>query len=592
MLKRWRARTGLVMAVLFASLVMPAQAQQQSAMIGPRSPRPVVAVAPSPDWPADGTMLVLRGGEYDTRRLMRTRDGGQTWQDVAEPVPESRGPNNAVWVIQGPSGRVTLYREQHAMRGGAPVFTTLFRSTDDGDSWVQVWDSSTGFGTLRSSTIVFSPAFVTDGLVYHLIGGRLLRSVDAGATWQTVALAGEKGAEALAFSPIYATDRTILVSISALGTDYRPIGADTEAGFLLSTDGGGTWRPIPLPSHNGKPFPRVTQIVPSPTFAEDGTLFVEAHDGWEVLDRGATPLAAVFRSTDRGLTWGAVLPAVPANPGFMFAPRSFRLALSPSFAEDSTALVVRALPSDAEHRSGQCLVQLSTDAGTTWSEQQSLTPIEWCGTLAFWQGPDGMVAVGARSISYDLGETWHPIEPPDGAEVTDVRASPAFDQDGVLLVGLTRGGILALGPGAQAARGRESCNASPADALAQLYENVEWMWDQLGCATAPAQVARIFEKRSTTSSGRPVRIVWVPGVAASVYVLDASPRPNGASYWLIPLPAGPEPQAPDREVAVLRQGFENGKAWVFLDQDGHPTEAIFLGGPGFSGEYRAFEIPR
>jgi hypothetical protein len=123
MLRVWGTRAGLS-AALFAKLVLQGRAQQQSAMIGPRSPSEVAAVAPSPDWPDDGTMLALRSGVRED--LRRTRDGGQPWHQ-------------------------------------------------------------------------------------------------------------EMGVEALAFSPTYAADRSILVSISALGAQNR---ADTEAGFPISADGG------------------------------------------------------------------------------------------------------------------------------------------------------------------------------------------------------------------------------------------------------------------------------------------------------------------------------------------------------------------
>ena len=50
-----------------------------------------------------------------------------------------------------------------------------------------------------------------------------------------------------------------------------------------------------------------------------------------------------------------------------------QLALSPSFAEDQTVLLGTRAETDAEHQDGQCWVQRSKDAGTTWGEKQ---PVE------------------------------------------------------------------------------------------------------------------------------------------------------------------------------------------------------------------------
>jgi hypothetical protein len=246
---------------------------------------------------------------------------------------------------------------------------------------------------------------------------------------------------------------------------------------------------------------------------------------------------------------------------------------------------------DAEHRDGQCRVQHSTDGGATWSEPLDLTPIERCGTVGIWSGPDGMVAVGARSISYDLGGTWQPIEQPAGAAITDVRASPGFDQDGVLLVGLTHGGVLALGPGAQPVQGHQACKAPPVETLAPFFETVDWLLDRLGCATGVEQRARYLEKQSVVN-GRPARLIWVRGAPAALLVLYTNPRPDGTYGWFYPLPAIAEPDAPDREVTIVRQGFENGKAWIVLDQDERPAEILFISGDGFSGEYRSLEPTR
>jgi photosystem II stability/assembly factor-like uncharacterized protein len=512
MVKAWMMRAGLV-AALFAMLAAPGRAEESTVApdlagrIGPRTPYRIVSVAPSPTWQTDGLVLALREvGTFDTD-LTRTRDGGQTWQCLE--LPDKDAGRQEIWSVQAPSGRIAFKRSGRSDKGRLSLDFVLDRSTDDGDSWAEVWNDR----AYRMS-LAFSPTFASDGLAFVMGDRRLMRSTDAGLTWTPVALAGEKGTEAVAFSPAFATDRTVVASVAAIGMNNAPIvrpgtnEPDTEAGLLLSSDGGVSWSPMALPSTGGKTYPRVTQMVLSPTFAEDGTLFVEAMDSWRLLTADPVATLAVFRSTDRGLTWEKATPALSPEVESVEAPELVQLALSPSFAEDRTVFLGTRARSDAANPNGRCWVRRSTDAGTTWSEKQEVAPTHDCGPLEIQQGPDGTVAVAAHGLSYDLGATWLSPTLPAGAGLTEIQASRAIRQDRTLLLGLTRGGVMLVGKGAQSAAGRVICDVPPADEVARFYDADPWFADWLGCPggpPSPASSPSIARRSTDATSGHRFR---------------------------------------------------------------------------------------
>ena len=446
-----------------------------------------------------------------------------------------------------------------------------------------------------------SPTFADDGLLLLQADRHLLRSTDAGQTWTTVALAGEKGTEAVAFSPSYATDRTIVASIAAIDMRDAPIvrpgtnEPDTEAGMLLSSDGGASWSPIALPSHDGTRVPRVTQIALSPTFAEDGTLFVEALDGWPQPYRDPVPTSAVFRSTDRGLHWEMISSPVKVEPEHKRYQTMVQLALSPSFAEDQTVLLGTRAETDAEHRDGQCWVQRSTDAGTTWGEKQPVEPIEGCGTLAIWQGSNWHRRRGRaqrlvrsrRDLAADRPAARHRGH-------GRPRHPPTIGQDGPVFVGLTHGGVLVLGSDAPPVRGHVDCAVPLADEVARVFDSDPWIRDRMGCPTGPA-VQRTFAERRGKVRGQDARGIATegyhphePGAPTSV----TSSRPGRTERRTGPLALNVSFQVEaERPIPGAIQSFDdNGFAYILHDP-GQPVEIVFGTGGPLGGPYRRVVVP-
>ena len=138
----------------------------------------------------------------------------------------------------------------------------------------------------------------------------LYRSDDGGQSWNQVG--GGLPADWLAdvvFSPTFAQDQTLFAAVAT---------ADRGLGIWRSVDGGRSWRA----ANKGLNDMAISQLAISPAYATDGTLFATARKG------------GVYRSTTRGESWEPLTEryrpegAVGESPG--------DLVLSPTYTEDQT----------------------------------------------------------------------------------------------------------------------------------------------------------------------------------------------------------------------------------------------------------------
>ena len=126
----------LLALCLLAVVAAPGRAQDPGTRIGPRMPYKIGAIAPSPDWATDGVILAVRDQGSYKQDLMRTRDGGQSWQLL--PLPRSDATRLSSWFVQGPGGRIVFYLAGVSSKGNLSLDDTLFRSADDGETWEDV----------------------------------------------------------------------------------------------------------------------------------------------------------------------------------------------------------------------------------------------------------------------------------------------------------------------------------------------------------------------------------------------------------------------------------------------------------------------
>lgn len=319
-------------------------------------------------------------------RLLRSDDGGQTWADLGEVIPEG------IWDFAVPSPQAVV---------AADVLGNMFHSPDAGLTWAQAFTSPGPRPAFLSSA---RPAFADPFNGYFGYGGGfVIKTTDSGATWTQI-------------SSGYGASLTDVARF----TDGRLI-AVGEAGALLTNTGaqGAPWT-VP-PAFTAQSFVAVDVVGPQAVVVADA-------DG------------RVYRSADGGQTW-TVGGAAP--PGLAAADLDFSTPLDgwvagAGFSEaavfhttdggDSWTPITDFLGSyvsvDFEGQNGWAanvggLYYRTTDGGANWTEGE--LPAEFGGIqdMDFADASVGYAVgwYGFAARSDDGGVTWETLPVP--ADVDD-----------------------------------------------------------------------------------------------------------------------------------------------------------------------------
>ena len=298
----------------------------------------VTSLAVSPDFPNDRTIFMgLQGWDLG---VFRSTDGGESWEEVYEGLRGTIAP----WVAVSPT--YASDRTLFAGRGNGGVY----RSNDGGDSWRK---ASRGFprfedigeccGYYPAFSLEFSPAYATDRTVYLGSSDGVFRSTDGGDTWQGVVEGlSDTWIIAITLSPSFVSDNTLFVV--AQDPNW-----DSGSSLFISTNRGDTWRPITanlgplgrLPRWIGSSGHKwiMSGLSVSPSYAEDGSLYAATLDG-------------LLKSSDRGQTWKEVFSYDWQGN---FEPW---VVVSPTYATDGTVYTSKVCGG----------VFRSTDRGATWQD--------------------------------------------------------------------------------------------------------------------------------------------------------------------------------------------------------------------------------
>lgn len=273
-------------------------------------------------------------------------------------------------------------------------------------------------------------------------GGTVLRTIDRGATWQSV---GPPGTELLQFRDIEAfdADHAVILSIGE-GTDSRiyvtsdagqhwtlafvnedPAAFydcmtffDDRRGLALSDPPGGTKFRIIATSNGGRSWHVVDPAGMPPAiagefaFAASGQCITSDHGHRAWFGTGGGAQARVFRSNDRGLTWSVSATPMASGPtagifALAFRSQQHGLAVGGDFAAPTAS------PDNFAS---------TRDGGSSWQLVPSAPPEYRSG--ATWVNGNTVIAVGpsGSDVSTNAGKTWQRFD--NGSLHTTDCASP------------------------------------------------------------------------------------------------------------------------------------------------------------------------
>lgn len=246
--------------------------------------------------------------------IWRTRDGGATWTPlfdrqlalgIGEPAALAIDPNNTDVMFAGTSQRVILGTGNAGFFGQPDSSQGLFKSTDAGNSWIQL---GSGFpaGNTGNALNVLQGQNINVVIIDPANSSALYLSCSSGVFWST-----DGGQNWTAGANAFGDARSLVLDPSSpVGSRILYAGISGRGGFQ-STDGGQTWAQIlsgstPAVSAavgtapNG--FNKVIIALAPPTAVPNPA-------GVQVLyatlegTGGANDPVGIFISTDQGGTW-------------------------------------------------------------------------------------------------------------------------------------------------------------------------------------------------------------------------------------------------------------------------------------------------
>jgi photosystem II stability/assembly factor-like uncharacterized protein len=292
--------------------------------------------------------------------------------------------------------------------------------------------------------------------------GTIVRTVDGGKTWQTIApppdtqkldfrdidAVDDKTAYVLSIGPGEAS-RIFKTSDGGRTWDTQFVNRDEKAFFdamvfwdakhgvavsdsvdgrfvlLVTTDGGNAWTPVPaaglppaLPNEGAFAASGTNLTVPAssaPRGVWPGAS--GARPVW--LGTGAAATARVLRSGDSGRTWTVASTPLPAGPSAGIFSIAFRDAMH--------GVIVGG---DYKNEAGAVdNVAVTSDGGATWAlvKEKGLSGFRSVVAYIPRKGSRALVAVGpsGADLSTDDGRSWRPIEPAPGGGFHTFSIAPS-----------------------------------------------------------------------------------------------------------------------------------------------------------------------
>jgi photosystem II stability/assembly factor-like uncharacterized protein len=360
----------------------------------------------SPDYAQNSTLYAITWHDG----MYVSQDGGKSWKKMSEGLTKDKQADD----YKVPHFMDLKIVQDTMFLGG---FNGLFKTTDSGKQWQEI-------ETLARGTVIamaVSPNYAQDStVVIANYVGNIFISRDKGETWTPI----NRGLEVyrlgkdpeesgqdprrffdIAFSPNYGEDRTIFAGF-------------LRNKFAKSDNSGDLWKIIEIDQKVRGP-----RIVPSPDFAKDKTLFLTNQEG------------RIFRSTDGGNTVKNI-----SEVGRIFGNYAPAMVASPDFAKDKTLFVT-----------GKEGIYQSVDGGLTWKNVSQGTPLSKTPNVQLAMSPnypsDGTIFAGTISglfVSKDGAKSWTKLEKPGfnpNTSVETIAISPDYANDRTVMVSLQGDGL-------------------------------------------------------------------------------------------------------------------------------------------------------
>ena len=252
--------------------------------IGPAAGGRVCRVAGVPGNPLVYYAATASGGVW------RSLDGGLSWKCVTEKLPTSTAGSIAV----APSDPNVVYMGsgEANIRNNVVPGNGIYKSTDGGSNWSQVWKQDGQIGTLvvhpRNPDIAFAAVL---GKAFGPSTERgVYRTTDGGKTWTAVLKKDQDtGASDVALDP----SNPHIVFAGLWQTRRRPwelTSGGPGSGLYVSRDGGTTWKQL------------TEKGLPKGIWGKIGVA-VAPSDGRRVYALIEAEKGGLYRSNDGGETW-------------------------------------------------------------------------------------------------------------------------------------------------------------------------------------------------------------------------------------------------------------------------------------------------
>ncbi len=308
--------------------------------------------------------------------VLRTTDGGVSWQDVTPPG-HAFGRGSAAnfltaslaWIALPQAGQTT---------------TTIFRTSDSGKRWqeatvqaafvkqISFLDAQHGWILSGKENAAGAPAETAE----------VLRTTDGGQTWQSVSTALFSDATPPGHLPYGGQKSGIYFLNSSTGWVTGTVMANDLAWLYVTHDGGKTWYQQTLPRPRGVPSAQLSILAPAFFSATAGLLPVRFSD----FTTGRGIATVIYVTHDGGTTWQptASVPAALAASHF--------LDMQQGWVTDGTALF----------RTG--------DGGQQWTRLASSTHFKNVAQLDFVSRTTGW-AISEQGLlkTVDGGQRWSAI---------------------------------------------------------------------------------------------------------------------------------------------------------------------------------------